>query len=334
MRRGAVGHPPPRLHEQIRVRIPERTMRLEGLMTTAVFIDGEAGTTGLQIRDRLQRRGDIRLVQLDEVNRKDTDARRQAFAEADIAILCLPDDAARSTVQLAGTTRIIDASTAHRTAPGWIYGMPELPGQRARIAGAVRVANVGCYATGAIAMLRPLVEAGILGTNDATVITGTSGYTGGGKSLIAEHEAGRAPAYELYACGQTHKHVPEIMAHGGLSRKPVFQPAVGHFPQGMAVQLHLHADLLPGGVAGHARIEACLRDYYADDPFVSVTAPAERVDPQRLNGTNRMALSVQGDGEGRVTVIAVLDNLGKGASGTAVQNLNLMVGAEETEGLL
>lgn len=302
-------------------------------MTTAVFIDGEAGTTGLQIRDRLARRGDIRLIQLDEASRKDIDARRDAFAEADVAILCLPDEAARAAVEIVGTTRIIDASTAHRTAPGWIYGMPELPGQRAWITGAARVANVGCYATGAIAMLRPLTDAGIVAASDPVVLTGTSGYTGGGKALIAAHESGTAPAFELYACGQAHKHVPEIMAYGGLSRKPVFQPAVAGFAQGMAVQLHLHADLLPGGVAGHARIEACLRAFYADDPFVGVTPAAERVDPQVLNGTNRMTLSVQGDGAGRVTVIAVLDNLGKGASGTAVQNLNLMIGAEETAGL-
>ena len=302
-------------------------------MTAAVFIDGEAGTTGLQIRERLAGRGDVRLIQLDEAHRKDTEARRDAFAEADVAILCLPDEAAREAVRLAGTTRLIDASTAHRTAPDWVYGMPELPGQRDRIAKAARVANVGCYATGAIAMLRPLTDAGIVGPRDAVVITGTSGYTGGGKALIAAHEAGEAPPFELYACGQSHKHVPEIMAHGGLHRKPAFQPAVASFAQGMAVQLHLHADLLPGGVAGHARIEACLRAFYAGDLFVSVVPPVERADPQALNGTNRMTLSVQGDGAGRVTVIAVLDNLGKGASGTAVQNLNLMIGADEAAGL-
>lgn len=303
-------------------------------MTTAVFIDGEAGTTGLQIRDRLARRDDIRLIQLDDASRKDLSARRDAFGQADVAILCLPDEAAREAVRIAGTTRIIDASTAHRTADGWTYGMPELPGQRERIANAVRVANVGCYATGSIAMLRPLSDAGIVAPGGPTVLTGTSGYTGGGKALIAAHEAGTAPAFELYACGQTHKHIPEIMAYGKLDRKPVFQPAVGNFAQGMAVQLHLHADLLPGGVAGHARIEACLRDFYAGDPFVAVIPSAVSVDPQKLNGTNRMTISVQGDGGGRVTVIAVLDNLGKGASGTAVQNLNLMIGAEETTGLL
>ena len=302
-------------------------------MTTAVFIDGEAGTTGLRIRDRLAAREDIRLIQLDDASRKDSAARREAFKEADVAILCLPDDAARDAARLAGDTRVIDASTAHRVAPGWTYGMPELPGQREAIAKAVRVANVGCYATGSIAMLRPLTDAGIVPARHPVVLTGVSGYTGGGKGLVAEFEAGTAPDLYLYAVEQGHKHVPEIMRHGGLTRKPCFQPMVAGFAQGMAVQLHLHADELPGGVAGHARIEACLRDFYAGDPFVSVVAPAPRVDPQACNGTNRMTLSVQGDGGGRVTVLAVLDNLGKGASGTAVQNLNLMIGAQEAAGL-
>ncbi|UWQ19541.1 N-acetyl-gamma-glutamyl-phosphate reductase [Jannaschia sp. M317] len=303
-------------------------------MPTSVFIDGEAGTTGLQIRDRLAARDDIRLVSVDADRRKDEGARRDAFAAADVAILCLPDDAARQAVTLAGDTRIIDASTAHRVAEGWTYGMPELPGQRARIRDARRVANVGCFATGAISMIRPLVDAGILSPDSAAVLTGVSGYTGGGKSLIAEYEDGTAPAYFLYATGQSHKHVPEIMEYGHLTRKPLFQPSVGAYAQGMAVQLHLHADLLPGQVAGHARIEAALRDFYAGDPFVSVQAAGARVDPQMVNDTNQMVLSVQGDGAGRVTVIAVLDNLGKGASGTAVQNLNLMIGAEETAGLI
>ncbi|GIT92296.1 N-acetyl-gamma-glutamyl-phosphate reductase [Jannaschia pagri] len=302
-------------------------------MPTSVFIDGEAGTTGLQIRDRLANREDIRLISLDADRRKDTDARRTAFREADVAILCLPDDAARQAVTLAGDTRIIDASTAHRVAADWVYGMPELPGQRERIAAATRVANVGCFATGAIAILRPLTDAGLVPSDAGVVLTGVSGYTGGGKSLIAEYEAGTGPAHYLYAHGQTHKHLPEIMEFGGMSRKPAFQPAVGGYAQGMAVQLHLHADLLPGGVGRHARIEAALREAYAGDPFVGVETAQARIDPQALNGTNRMVLSVQGDGEGRVTVVAVLDNLGKGASGTAVQNLNLMIGAKETEGL-
>lgn len=302
-------------------------------MTTSVFIDGEAGTTGLQIRERLEGRDDVRLVQIDDARRKDDAARRDAFAAADVAILCLPDAAARAAIDLAGDTRIIDASTAHRTAAGWVYGMPELPGQRDRIRSAARVANVGCYATGSIAMIRPLTEAGILPADHPVTLTGISGYTGGGKSLIAEYDAGTLPDYFLYAMGQSHKHLPEIVAYGGLDRMPLFQPSVGAFAQGMAVQLHLHADHLPGEIAGHARIEAALRDFYAGDPFVSVELPGERVDPQSLNGSNRMVLTVQGDGAGRVTVVAVLDNLGKGASGTAVQNLNLMVGAPEDAGL-
>ncbi|MEM9795657.1 MAG: N-acetyl-gamma-glutamyl-phosphate reductase [Pseudomonadota bacterium] len=302
-------------------------------MTTTVFIDGEAGTTGLQIRDRLEARNDIRLVSVDADRRKDADARKAAFAEADVAILCLPDAAVRDAVTLAGDTKLIDASTAHRVAPGWTYGMPELPGQRDAIRAARRVANVGCYATGSIALIRPLVDAGILPPDHGAVLTGISGYSGGGKSLIAEYAAGGAPDYYLYALDQTHKHLPEIMEYGGLTRRPLFQPSVGAYRQGMAVQLHLHADLLPGGIAGHARIEAALRDFYAGDPFVSVEMAGERIDPQALNGSNRMVLSIQGDGTGRVTLIAVLDNLGKGASGTAVQNLNLMIGAEETTGL-
>jgi N-acetyl-gamma-glutamyl-phosphate reductase len=302
-------------------------------MATTVFIDGEAGTTGLQIRDRLAERGDISLISLDEARRKDADARREAFERADVAILCLPDDAARDAVHLAGGTRLIDASTAHRTAPGWCYGMPELPGRRGEIRTAARVANVGCYATGAIAILRPLVDAEILPRDHPCVLTGVSGYSGGGKALIAEYEGDAAPGFFLYALGQSHKHLPEIMAESGLTRAPLFQPSVGRFAQGMIVQLHLHADLLPGGLRGYARLEAALRAFYAGDPFVSVTRSGDRLDPVACNGSNEMRLAVHGDGKARVSVTAVLDNLGKGAAGTAVQNLNLMIGAEETTGL-
>ena len=302
-------------------------------MTAKVFIDGEAGTTGLQILERLQGRADIALVQVEHERRKDADARAAAFAEADVAILCLPDAAAVEAVAMAGDCRIIDASTAHRVAEGWVYGMPELPGQAAAIAGASRVANVGCYATGSIALVRPLRDAGILSETDALVLTGTSGYTGGGKALIGEYDAGTAPDYFLYATGQTHKHVPEIMQYGRLTRQPAFQPAVGNYAQGMIVQLHLHRDALAGH-AGKAVLEDAYRAFYATARFVDLVPAPARVDAQAMNGSNRMEISVHGsDAAGILTVTATLDNLGKGASGTAVQNLNLMIGADEGTGL-
>lgn len=302
-------------------------------MTAKVFIDGEAGTTGLQILERLQGRADITLVQVEHERRKDADARAAAFAEADVAILCLPDAAAIEAVAMAGDCRIIDASTAHRVAEGWVYGMPELPGQAEAIAGAARVANVGCYATGSIALIRPLRDAGLLAADDALVLTGTSGYTGGGKALIGEYEAGTAPDYFLYATGQAHKHVPEIMHYGRLTRQPAFQPAVGNYAQGMIVQLHLHRDALAGN-AGKSALEDAYRAFYASARFVDLVPAPARVDARAMNGTNRMEISVHGSDEaGILTVTATLDNLGKGASGTAVQNLNLMIGAAEETGL-
>ena len=302
-------------------------------MTAKVFIDGEAGTTGLQILERLQGRADITLVQVEHERRKDADARAAAFAEADVAILCLPDAAAIEAVAMAGDCRIIDASTAHRVAEGWVYGMPELPGQAEAIAGAARVANVGCYATGSIALIRPLRDAGLLTAEDALVLTGTSGYTGGGKALIGEYEAGTAPDYFLYATGQAHKHVPEIMHYGRLTRQPAFQPAVGNYAQGMIVQLHLHRDALAGN-AGKSALEDAYRAFYASARFVDLVPAPARVDARAMNGTNRMEISVHGSDEaGILTVTATLDNLGKGASGTAVQNLNLMIGAAEDTGL-
>jgi len=297
-----------------------------------VFIDGEAGTTGLQIRERLEGRADVELVRIDPARRKDPDARREAFAAADVAILCLPDAAAREAVELAEglPVRIIDASTAHRIAAGWVYGFPELaPDMPGRIAQASRVANPGCYATGAIALLTPLVKAGIIACDEPLTINAVSGYTGGGKDLIAEYDEGRAPDFFVYALAQAHKHLPEIMAHAHLTRRPAFAPSVGAFAQGMAVQIPLHLD-------GRrlADLEDVLRAHYAGARFVEVVAPEARVVPTALNGTNRMQLSVHGsDSPGLAVLVAVLDNLGKGASGAAVQNLNLMIGADEAAGL-
>ncbi len=301
-----------------------------------VFIDGEVGTTGLQIRERLERRGDIDLIRLDPERRKDAGARAEALAAADVAILCLPDEAAREAVSLAegAGTRLIDASTAHRTAPGWVFGFPEMaPGQGAAIAAAARVSNPGCWSTCAIALIRPLVAAGLIDPAYPPAISGVSGYSGGGKAMIAEFETGAVRGSFLYGHAQGHKHLPEIMAHAGLTRPPVFVPSVGQYAQGMALAVHL-PDL---GADGMRRANETLSDWYAGARFVAVVDAAvhePRVNPERLNGTNRLELSVHGNPRtGAATLIAVLDNLGKGASGAAVQNLNLMLGLDEGAGL-
>lgn len=303
-------------------------------MVTKVFIDGEAGTTGLQIRTRLQARADIHMISLDDTRRKDESARAEAFAEADIGILCLPDAAAIEAVKLAGDTRLIDASTAHRVDPDWVYGMAELPGQKERIAGATRVANVGCYATGSIALVRPLRDADVISGEVPHVITGMSGYSGGGKRMIAEYEPEQTgPDLFLYATGQTHKHVPEIMKYGQLARQPMFQPAVGSYHQGMVVQVHLPKENLAMDVTA-AQLEQVYGDFYAQSPFISVAPPQARLSVTALNGTNNMQITVHGnEKKGLFTVTALLDNLGKGASGAAVQNLNIMTGQDETLGL-
>lgn len=305
-------------------------------MAHKVFIDGEAGTTGLQIRERLERRDDIELVQVEPERRKDADARQEALAAADIAILCLPDEAAREAVALAEgmPVRFIDASTAHRVAEGWTYGFPELnAGTRESIATTARVSNPGCYSTGAIAMIGPLISAGLIAPDEALAIFGVSGYTGGGKSLIAEYDDGTAPAHFIYGLTQGHKHLPEIMVQTGLKARPVFSPAVGNFAQGMAIQLPLH---LRDG-RDLATIHAALADHYAGEQFISVLKSDDlggRVVPTALNGTNNLQISVHGDDRnGCATVIAVLDNLGKGASGAAVQNMNIMLGEDEALGL-
>jgi len=304
-------------------------------MTAKVFIDGEVGTTGLQIRARLEPREDITLISLPEEQRKSRLARLSAFAEADVAILCLPDAAVHEIKPDldAQPCRVIDASTAHRVDPDWAYGFAEMsPEARERIASAKYVSNPGCYPTGAIGLIRPLVAAGLLPADAALTINAISGYTGGGKSLIAEFEEGTASGSFVYATGQAHKHLPEMQVHSGLEQRPIFVPSVGQFAQGMIVQVPWHG--APGFAA--EALEA-LAAHYDGSPFVSVVARdalGDRIDPRRLNDTNRMELIVDGDPEtGATVLIAVLDNLGKGASGAAVQNLNIMLGLDETLGL-
>ena len=304
-------------------------------MTPRIFIDGEAGTTGLQIRQRLAGRADLTVVSIAEEQRKDVAARREMLNAADLVILCLPDEAAREAVQLVENpaVRVIDASTAHRTAAGWTYGFPEMSqGQRGAIAASKRVTNPGCYATGFIALVRPLVEAGLLPRDGAVTAHAVSGYTGGGKAMIAEFEAG-GPAFRAYALGRRHKHVPEMQAHAGLARPPLFAPSVGRFAQGMIVEVPLP------GAPSVVDVHRALAEAYAGEAFVEVASLAEtaavtELQPESLNRTNRMKLHVFGQGDpGQARLIAVLDNLGKGASGAAVQNLNLMLGLPESAGL-
>lgn len=313
-----------------------------------VFIDGEHGTTGLQIRARLQGRGDLALLSLPAEARRDAAARREIVNRADCVILCLPDDAARETVALIDNphTRVIDASTAHRVAPGWVYGFPELArGQRAAIAAAARVSNPGCYPTGFLALVRPLRERGLLAADARLTVHAVSGYSGGGRRMIESFEqpapGARPQAYGDYGLTLAHKHVPEMRQHGLLEHAPLFAPAVGHFRQGMLVHVPLHLDALPRRPTAR-QLHAAYEEHYAGEPFVSVRPPDDAaalregtfLEPEALNGSNRLEIFVfANDAVRHALLVARLDNLGKGASGAAVQNLNLMLGLPEDAGL-
>ena len=315
-------------------------------MVATVFIDGEAGTTGLQIRQRLEGRADLQLLSIAPERRKDAGARAEIMNSADAVILCLPDEAAREAVSLitSNSVRVIDASTAHRVADTWTFGFPEMDAtQRAKIAAAHRVSNPGCWSTGAIGLIRPLTDAGIVPADAALTVFGISGYSGGGKSLIAEFEDEAAANYtedraRIYGLTLKHKHVPEIMKHGGLAVRPVFAPSVGRYYKGMIVEVPLNLDMLPGKPK-LADIHAALAERYMREGFVDVATLEESagltgLQPEALNGTNLMKLYVFGSDDVRqARLVALLDNLGKGASGAAVQNLNLMLGLDEAAGL-
>ncbi len=317
-------------------------------MTATIFIDGEAGTTGLQIRDRLAGHSGIEHIRLGDTERKDPSKRRQALNDADVSILCLPDDAAREAVSMideSSKARVIDASTAHRVTDGWTYGMPELDaGQAALIAGSRWVSNPGCYSNASISILAPLVAEGIVPADWPATINAVSGYSGGGKGMISSFEDPADPnhtdeAFRVYGLGLVHKHVPEIQKWTGLKNRPLFVPSVGRFRQGMIVQVPLQLWAMPGKPTVEA-VHAALVQRYDGCRFVTVVplddcASMAGLEPEALNGSNELRLHVFGNAaEGQAVVMGLLDNLGKGASGLAVQNLNLMLGIDEATGLV
>jgi N-acetyl-gamma-glutamyl-phosphate reductase len=311
-------------------------------MTARIFIDGEAGTTGLQIRELLANRSDIKINSLLDHERKDLDARKRALNNCDLAILCLPDEAAKESVSLIQNTRVrvVDASTSHRTSDNWVYGFPEmLKNHSETIASSNRVSNPGCYPTGAIAMIRPLMDAGVLGSSQSIMINAISGYSGGGKNLIERFESvstkDSKPAFYLYGTDLSHKHLPEMKKHMCLDHSPIFAPSVGRFYQGMLVQIPLPLWSVTGNVNAK-RLHAILADHYQDSKFVSVNTLQEaklisELDPESLNKTNNLKITIFENSKNQHCLItAVLDNLGKGASGAAIQSMDLMLGLNPT----